>query len=117
MSTFLFGGGDAGGIIIGPHGIKPIPPFDPGLSLQMKAISVLLQAQTNVGNKETQHQLAEIANRLNDLVVGEVQHAVGSMDAGSSIVYQDADGGFTCGSTGKPPIPFPHRGPVRGEIG
>ena len=29
--VILFGGGDGGGLIIGPHGVRPIPPFDPGL--------------------------------------------------------------------------------------
>lgn len=32
---------------------------------------------------------------------------VGALDREASVIYQDEHGGFSCGSTGKAPIPFP----------
>lgn len=36
-----------------------------------------------------------------------VEAIVGRLEGENSLIYQDDDGGFTCGSTGKPPIPIP----------
>src|SRR4029078_2310639 len=38
----LFGGGDGGGIVIDAKGIHRIPPYDPGVLLQLKAASALV---------------------------------------------------------------------------
>ena len=38
----LFGGGDGGGIIIDANGIHRIPPYDPGVLLQLKTASALV---------------------------------------------------------------------------
>src|SRR5262249_50490889 len=32
---------------------------------------------------------------------------VGPLDGEHALIYQDEDGGFACGSTGKPPLPIP----------
>ena len=103
----LFGGGDGGGFIIGPNGVKPIPPFDPALMLQFRSISMLLRAERQLANADIQPQLASAINTVTNLLVSQVEDTVGDIDEEAGIVFQDADGGFTCGSTGKPPIPFP----------
>jgi hypothetical protein len=104
--VILFGGGDGGGIIIGPKGVRPIPPFDPALLLQLRAISALSQASLRMGD-QAPAELRATLNRISNLAVEQVEAVVGQLDQENGIVYQDADGGFTCGSTGKPPIPFP----------
>ena len=44
---------------------------------------------------------------MTGLAVGQLEGAVDATNEESGLIYQDDDGGFTCGSTGKPPIPFP----------
>lgn len=105
--VILFGGGDGGGLIISASGVRPIPPFDPGLRLQLRSVSGLLRAEHAIPQVETKRQVGSLVNKLSALVVGQVEGAVGEIDAEFGLVYQDDDGGFTCGSTGKPPIPFP----------
>jgi hypothetical protein len=41
-TVILFGGGDAGGIIISDKGVRGIPPFDPGVLLQLRGVSALV---------------------------------------------------------------------------
>jgi hypothetical protein len=102
--VILFGGGDAGGIIITAHGIKRIPPFDPGILRQFKALNGLVQ----LGNDGALgREVEQITARLTQSVMGQVEKHAG-VGAGSQVVYMDVDDGFVCGSTGKPPIPFPH---------
>lgn len=104
--VILFGGGDGGGLIIGPNGIRPIPPFDPGLLKQIKAVSYLTQA-LQTGSSSAGRDVAALTTKLANVVIGEIEGVVGTLDKDGALVYQDDDGGFTCGSTGKPPIPFP----------
>lgn len=105
--VILFGGGDAGGLYIGPHGVTPIPPYDPAILHQLRAISRLVQAQDRVRNLEVRRQLAAVVNTLTNLTVGQVEEITGAIDSEDGLIYQEDDGGFTCGSTGKPPIPIP----------
>jgi hypothetical protein len=105
-SVILFGGGDGGGLIIGPNGVRPIPPFDPFLRLQLRGLSALLQGTTGMPER-LQGEMASLTTRVSNLVVEQVEGVVGKLDADNSLIYQDADGGFTCGSTGRPPIPIP----------
>ncbi len=104
--VILFGGGDGGGLIIGPNGVRPIPPFDPGVRKQLQAVASLTQALTGgaVGNRR---ELSALTTKLANHAIGDVEAVVGALDKEGSLVYQDDGGGFTCGSTGKPPIPFP----------
>lgn len=104
--VILFGGGDAGGLIIGPNGVRPIPPFDPGIRKQLKAVASLTQALAGGGVRE-RRELSALTTKLANHVVGDVEAVIGTLDRDASLVYQDDGGGFTCGSTGKPPIPFP----------
>ena len=105
--VILFGGGDGGGLIITASGVRPIPPFDPALRLQLRSVAALLRAERAIPQDEVRRQVGSLVNKLTNLAVGQVEGAVGPVDAEFGIVYQDDDGGFTCGSTGKPPIPFP----------
>lgn len=105
--VILFGGGDGGGLIITASGVRPIPPFDPALRLQLRSVSALLRAERLIPPDEARRQIGSLVNKLTNLAVGQVEGVIGELDAQFGIVYQDDDGGFTCGSTGKPPIPFP----------
>jgi hypothetical protein len=103
--VILFGGGDAGGLIITAHGIRRIPPFDPGLRLQLRGVSALTQAS---GQLQGDQDFSALVNKLAHHAVARVGAVVGVLDAENSLIFQDDAGGFSCGSTGKPPIPLPH---------
>jgi hypothetical protein len=108
MSTvILFGGGDAGGLIITTKGVRPIPPFDPGVRLQLRGVAAMIQALDKIPSDGTKRKLAPLIHNMTNLVVEQVEHIVGPLKGDHSLIYQDDDGGFTCGSTGKPPIPIP----------
>jgi hypothetical protein len=103
----LFGGSDGGGIVIGPNGVTPIPPFDPAMLLQFESVSRLLRAERQLGNADTRGQLAVAINSVTNLLVSQVEDTIGEVDEDSGIVFLGEDGGFTCGSSGRPPIPLP----------
>ena len=103
----LFGGGDGGGIRITANGVEPIPPFDPGLRLQLRALNNLARAGRLVSEKVRAQLLRDLIGKCSNAVLTQLEHVVGEIDAEHGLVYQDDDGGFICGSTGKPPIPFP----------
>lgn len=105
--VILFGGGDAGGILIGPNGVTPIPPFDPPLLMQLRAISLMLRAESSLDDPESRRQLGALLNKFSNLSMSQIEERVGSLDPNDGLIYQDSDGGFYCGSTGRPPIPFP----------
>ena len=108
MSTVvLFGGGDGGGLIFGANGVRPIPPFDPAIMLTLQATARVVSAAKRIKEEGARKKLAKEANVLSNLSVELIEAVVGPLDANRAIVFQDDDGGFTCGSTGKPPIPFP----------
>jgi len=104
--VILFGGGDGGGIRIGPNGIEPIPPWDPSLRLQLRALNDLVRASAMMPEKLSQRLLGGVIGKLTGSVLTQVEQIAGEIDADAGFVYQSDDGGFTCGSTGKP-IPFP----------
>lgn len=100
----LFGGGDGGGIIIGPDGIKPIPPWNPDMARGLRAIASLTQMsrRSAVGRVA-----AGVAEELATMIVPQlVRHVEGLGDSGS-VLYIGFDGDFFCGSTGKKPLPLP----------
>lgn len=105
--VILFGGGDGGGIRITSSGTEPIPPFDPALRLQLQALNALARAGQLMPEKECTRLLGGVTTKLMGAVLTQVEVLVGEIDGDNGLVYQDEDGGFTCGSTGKPPIPFP----------
>ncbi len=104
--VILFGGGDGGGIIIGPHGVRRIPPFDPAILRQLRAVNQLCHA-LELRGRHAPAELASLTNRIANVAIGEVEAVVGPLDARTGLTYQDDDGGFSCGSTGRPPIPLP----------
>jgi hypothetical protein len=108
--VILFGGGDGGGIRITENGVEPIPPFDPALQFQLRGINALTQAAELMRGQEGGRDLSDVAGKLGQQAVGRMEAIVGSLDADVSVIFQDGDDGFVCGSTGKPPIPFP-KGP------
>lgn len=106
----LFGGGDAGGILITSHGIKPVPPFDPRLRQLLRGVNALVHGSAAVSGP-AHHELEALTTKLAHVLVAEVQAKVGDLENEGGLVFTagyDGDGvpGFYCGSTGKP-IPFP----------
>ena len=56
------------------------------------------------------------ATQLANMAVEQVEQVVGPLDRERALIYQDEDGGFTCGSVGRPPIPIPWPPPERPAI-
>lgn len=101
----LFGGGDGGGFIITANGIRKIPPYDPPILHALKAARHLAEASSRRG---AAGDLGGIATRVAAGALEQVQKSAGSsFERGGEIVFLDADGGFVCGSVGKPPVPIP----------
>jgi hypothetical protein len=104
--VILFGGGDGGGILITSNGVRRIPPFDPSIRLQLRGLSALLNGIRLLPNAPAE-EMTTLVNRVSNIFIEQVEAVVGPLEGDNSLVYQDEDGGFTCGSTGRPPIPFP----------
>lgn len=107
MATILFGGGDGGGIIIGPNGIRRIPPFDPPIQRQLKALNGMIRVSGI--DRALDRELDQVTLKLTQNVLSSLEKTTGPVSNQNPVVFVDADDGFVCGSTGKPPIPFPHR--------
>ena len=68
--VILFGGGDAGGLIIGSNGVRPIPPFDPSIRLQLRGLSALKNGiKCMPENPQTLREMGTLVNRVSNLVV------------------------------------------------
>jgi len=93
--------------MITDHGVNPIPSFDPGIISSLKSVNALVRASAQTNVKSTQAKLRRVLLALSNLTVEQVEQVVGPLDDERAIIFQDQDGGFTCGSTGKPPIPVP----------
>jgi hypothetical protein len=107
-SVILFGGGDAGGLIITDTGVRPIPPFDPSIRQTLKSASALVNSLAKSPKEGAlKTKKAKLAASLANLAVEVVEEVVGELHGDQALIYQDDDGGFYCGSTGKPPIPIP----------
>ena len=105
----LFGGGDGGGIIIDAKGIHRIPPYDPGILLQLKAASALVGVNA-LHNAKLSQDATTIAEQLTTAVIPQLTKTAGATTLGdNSVAFIDDDGGFVCGSTGKKPIPIPRK--------
>jgi hypothetical protein len=105
--VILFGGGDAGGLFITSSGVRPIPPFDPSTLRELRGISSLVAAVNSRAADDDARELAQLVNRAANLAVARVEAVVGPLDEGVGIVFIDDDGGFFCGTTGRPPLPVP----------
>jgi hypothetical protein len=106
QTVVLFEGGDGGGILISHRGIRPVPAFDSGLRQTLKAVSILLKAIALTSDKAFGRRLSKQAVGLCNLAVGQVEEILGPLNPDRAIVYQCDDGGFACGSLGKPPLAF-----------
>ena len=108
--VILFGGGDGGGFIITANGIKPIPPWTPKLAQQLRAVSALARvSKDRPAGVVAGREFTPLLEKLSVDAIGQVATQAGAGE--HSFVYVDDDGGgFRCGSTGKPPIPFPPKG-------
>lgn len=102
----LFGGGVEGGLLIGTHGVRPIPPFNPDILLQLRGLSALLNGSGGTP-AESVNEMATLSNRLSNLIFAEVEGIVGPLEGDHSLIYQSEQGGFHCGSTGKAPVAYP----------
>lgn len=117
--VILFGAGDGGGLLITVNGVRRIPPFDPSLRRRLRAVADLANSLPAGSDDPDANELRQLANKLANMTVGEVEGVVGELDPENGLIYLDDDGGFTCGSTGRPPVPIPgrpHRVPSLDEL-
>jgi hypothetical protein len=106
MKTLLiFNGGKEGGLLLTSDGAWPAPPFEADILNSLKATAKLVMALTAASDREVQSKLSRMAIGAANLSVEMIENLLGPLDPERAIVFQDADGGFTCGSTGKPPLP------------
>jgi hypothetical protein len=105
--VILFGGGDGGGLIIGPNGIKPIPPWEPFILAQFKALNHLANAPAKGVDRGIRAELAEQSTRLVSFALNQIEARVeGGLDKEGGLIFLDVEDGFWCGN-GKPPVPIP----------
>lgn len=106
----LFGGGDGGGIYVGADGkVHRIPPWTPDIQVQLKAVNALV-ALENAHETALTKEATALAERLSTKVIPQITKTIGTPQLGdTSVAFVDGDDGFVCGSTGKHPIPVPHR--------
>jgi len=100
-------GGHTGALIVTEYGVRSIAPLDPATLQLLKAAASLVMASTTAAEDKDRRAIARHSTTIANLAVQEIERAVGPLEGESSILYYDEDGGFSCGSTGKPPIPFP----------
>jgi hypothetical protein len=67
----------------------------------------MVKAVAAASGDDLRAKIAKSATTLCNLAVEQVEEAVGPLEGNQSLIFQDDDGGFVCGSTGKPPIPIP----------
>ena len=105
----LFGGGDAGGVILTEHGIKPIPPWNPlGLG-QLRALSALVAARAAVGPRRAGKTLDGVIDTLGRAVMEAANEDFGSLGNGGILFADEAEGVY-CGTGG--PVHVPIRRPA-----
>lgn len=103
----LFNAGTEGGLLLTPNGVFTAPPFEADVLNALKATARLVMSMNTSGNKSLQSKLSKMAIGSANLAVEMVENLLGPLNPERAIVFQDPDGGFTCGSTGKPPLPLP----------
>src|SRR5262245_36350774 len=105
----LFGGGDAGGIFTGTDGkVHRVPPWNPEIVSQLKAVKSLTLAASQIRDTELAKQVATLSERLCEHVVPQaVKIANVTFTGTDTVAFFDPDGGFVCGTTGKKPFPVP----------
>ena len=104
-TVILSDGGTAGGLMVTASGVRSIPPFNPVVRLSLKSAAAMVNAVSSAPSGDPRRKMARLATSLCNLAVEQVEEVVGPLGADRSLIYQDDDGGFSCGSTGKPPVP------------
>jgi hypothetical protein len=104
-TVILSDGGTAGGLMVTASGVRSIPPFDSVVRLSLKSAAAMVNAVSSAPSGDPRRKMARLATSLCNLAVEQVEEVVGPLGADRSLIYQDDDGGFSCGSTGKPPVP------------
>src|SRR4051812_35483375 len=107
--VILFGGGDAGGVILTQHGIKPIPPWNPlGLG-QLRALNALVAARAAAGPRRSGKTLDGLIATLSQSVMEAANEDFGSLGNGG-IIFADDEEGVYCGTGGPVHVPI-RKGP------
>jgi hypothetical protein len=101
----LFGGGDAGGVILTEHGIKPIPPWTPlGLG-QLRALNGLVAARAAAGPRKAGKGLDGLIDTLSRAVMDAASADFGSLGKGG-ILFADEEDAVYCGTKGPVHVPI-----------
>lgn len=106
-TLMIFNGGAEGGLLLAEKGVFTAPPFETDLINALKATSKLVKAMSASSDSHVYSKLSKMAIGAANLSVEMVENLFGPLDPERAVVFQDDDGGFTCGSTGKPPLPIP----------
>jgi hypothetical protein len=106
-TVILFGGGNDGGLVVTDSGARAIRPFEKAIRLNLRAASAMVNAVSAARDDSISKKLSKLAASVAGLAVQQVEDIVGPLDADRAVIFQEDDGGFTCGSTGKPPVPLP----------
>src|ERR1017187_355903 len=120
-TVILSDGGIAGGLMVTASGVRSILPFNPVVRLSLKSAAAMVNAVASAPSGNPRRKMARLATSLCNLAVEQVEEVVGPLGADRSLIYQDDDGGFSCGSTRQapgPPILPPRAVPsVAGGVG
>jgi hypothetical protein len=100
-------GGHTGTMIETENGVRSVQPFEPEVLHLLKAVANLVRAASTATNAKESRSLARHSTTIANLAIQQIEKALGPLDDEACVLYYDEDGGFTCGSTGKVPIPFP----------
>lgn len=109
--VILFGGNDAGGVILTEHGIKPIPPWNPFFVEQLRALSALVSAKASAGPRRPAKSIDSVIDTLSRAVNDAATAEFGSLGNGG-ILFADGEDGVYCGPTGPVHVPIRHAGAV-----
>ena len=109
----LFGGGDAGGVILTEHGIKPIPPWNALYLGQLKALSGLVSARAAAGPRRADKALDGLIDTLGRMVMDAAVQAFGSLGSGG-LLFSDGDEGVYCSAAGAVHVPIRRPGAAQG---
>lgn len=100
-------GGRKGTLIVTENGVRSTEPFSPDILHLLKATASLVMASSTSSGAKDIRSIARHSTTIANLAIQQIEQAIGPLDDESSLLYYDEDGGFSCGSTGKVPIPFP----------
>jgi hypothetical protein len=103
----LFDGGDAGGVILTEHGVKPVPSWAPFWLAELRALAALVSAQARTRSRSAAKELDPQIARLNCAVMEAATRDFGSLGNGGILFAGDAEGVY-CGATGPVHIPIRH---------